>query len=74
MNLFWGPRRPSFSLSPWLKGRLVDILRKCLPKKPWFLGVKAGYPLTSALRACAEAQVTLCEEEPFAYGLVRPPL
>jgi hypothetical protein len=34
-----------------LKGKLVDILRKCLPKKPWFLGVKLGYPFTSALRA-----------------------
>jgi len=53
-------------------GKLVDIRRKCLLKKPWFLGLKPLWPLTSALRACAEAHVTLCDEDPFANGLVRP--
>jgi hypothetical protein len=48
MNLLFDRPRPSFSLSPWVKGKLVDIRRKCFPKKPWFLGVK---PFTSALRA-----------------------
>lgn len=47
--------------------------RKCLPKKPWLRGLKAVYPFTSALRAWAEAQVTLCEP-PFAKGLARPPV
>jgi hypothetical protein len=70
-TLLFDRPRPSFSLSPWVKGKLVDILRKCFPKKPWFLGVK---PFTSALRAWADAQVTLCDDKPFAYGLFLPPL
>jgi hypothetical protein len=58
-------------------GRLVDILRKCFEKKPWFLGVKLGYPFTSALRAWAEAQVTFCKgpfDPPESYGVFRPGL
>lgn len=34
--------------------------------------MKLLWPLTSALRACADAQVTLCEDEPLAKGLLRP--
>ena len=40
-------------------GRLVDIFLACLEKKPLFLVENDGYPLTSSLRAFAEAQVTL---------------
>lgn len=52
---------------------------KCLAKKPWFLGLKPPCPFTSALLACAEAHVTLCEDEPLArpvlsYGVLRPGL
>ena len=67
--------RPSFSLSekslrPLILnvGRLVEIFRACLEKKPWFLVENDGYPFTSSLLAFADAQVTLSPlAEPFIW-------
>lgn len=57
--------RPSFSLSeksrlpPILNlGKLLDILRACLLKKPVFCVENDGYPFTSSLFAFALAHVT----------------
>jgi hypothetical protein len=64
---------PSFSFSAQLlcrkRGRLLkpeDTLLACFENHPVLRVVNDGYPLTSALLACADAQVTLFGL-PFAY-------